>query len=70
MKQALEDKDNALAGAQKVAREKTEAAEEKLAKKRKMHLRRLMLKSSRRNRMSGPRRLKIRRVLLSRRIQP
>jgi hypothetical protein len=31
MKQALEHKDNALAGAQKVAREKTEAAEAKLA---------------------------------------
>ena len=31
MKQALEDKDNALAGAQKVAREKTEGAEAKLA---------------------------------------
>ena len=65
MKQALERNDIELAGAQKVAREKTEAAEEKLAKKRKMHLRRLMLKSSRRNRLSGPRRLKIRRVLLN-----
>ena len=31
MKQALERKDNELAGAQKVAREKTEATEEKLA---------------------------------------
>ena len=31
MKQALERKDNELAGTQKVAREKTEAAEKKLA---------------------------------------
>jgi hypothetical protein len=31
MKQALENKDNELVGAQNVAREKTKAAEEKLA---------------------------------------
>ena len=31
MKQALENKDNELAGAQKVATEKTKAGEEKLA---------------------------------------
>uniref|UniRef100_A0A8R7V935 Uncharacterized protein n=1 Tax=Triticum urartu TaxID=4572 RepID=A0A8R7V935_TRIUA len=36
MKQALVDKDNGLAGAQKVAREKTKAAEEKLEEEKKL----------------------------------
>ena len=44
MKQALESKDNELTGAQQVAKEKTKAAEEKLASLRKLETENTSLK--------------------------